>query len=578
MKKKGISSIKTKFTREELLGEGNYFHLDQSEYICKKIIDQILFLTFQQVRFDNVKEMQYDYSAYTTILNLQSIVNLGLIRPEIEYEKEINYEINFDIKPSIIDSWASNKAKMINKYEPKEIPVPPQKKESVLSPSKKYERPKTIKRTSLPKNLEELMNKNIDNKDNVIKEKKTVPRELPMEAFPLDIEEKETLNEIEQMKIKGFRTYFAEKEIENQKRKILEMEQAERAKEEQKKVKQVMELINSSNLVSWDSDGRFLPLKYIKESEMKNFPEPKSQINRNDIFFDTDKLYNLDKFGHQKMPKDIEVTHLPVQIEERKEKFYQPDPLKSHKISKGIVMDFYGVKKDGGEFDKGDGRLTFHQFLDQLALNRPYDVGNMDLEKNQNYIDHNLPQIDEKDDENNSIKKKGTNKQSVPNFTRLYYLFRDEINAKNVEVKGKKKGRDILKKKKRIVTSSYGIKSEVNGKVEENLKFKIDDIKENNDQSLYNALKSGGPEVFLGNMNKIETVKPERREGFTKSARNRNVKRNIQSATQRQKKFLPKSIIKAIDKMNQEDKNEIVLPDIKQKKMTGKGIYDSNNQ
>ena len=578
MKKKGISSIKTKFTREELLGEGNYFHLDQSEYICKKIIDQILFLTFQQVRFDNVKEMQYDYSAYTTILNLQSIVNLGLIRPEIEYEKEINYEINFDIKPSIIDSWASNKAKMINKYEPKEIPVPPQKKESVLSPSKKYERPKTIKRTSLPKNFDELFNKNIENKDNNVKEKKTAPRELPMEAFPLDIEEKETLNEIEQMKIKGFRTYFAEKEIENQKRKILEMEQAERAKEEQKKVKQVMELINSSNLVSWDSDGRFLPLKYIKESEMKNYPEPKSQIVRNDIFFDTDKLYNLDKHGHQKMPKDIEVTYLPVQLEERKEKFYQPDPLKSHKISKGIVMDFYGVKKDGGEFDKGDGRLTFHQFLDQLALIRPYDVGNMDLEKNQ--IEKNLPQIDEKDDENNSIKKKGTNssKKSVPNFTRLYYLFRDEINAKNIEVKGKKKGNNILKKKKRIITSSYGIKSDFDDKIEENLKFKIDDIKENNDQSLYNALKSGGPEVFLGNMNKIGAVKPERREGYNKSARNRFVKRNIQSATQRQKKFLPKSIIKAIDKMNQEDKNEFILPDINNKKKTGKGIYDSNKQ
>ena len=110
------------------------------------------------------------------------------------------------------------------------------------------------------------------------------------------------------------------------------------------------------------------------------------------------------------------------------------------------------------------------------------------------------------------------------------------------------------------------------------MKFKIDDIKENNDQTLYNALKSGGPEVFLGNMNKIGAVKPERREGYNKSARNRNVKRNIQSATQRQKKFLPKSIIKAIDKMNQEDKNEIVLPDIQYKKMTGKGIYDSNKQ
>ena len=158
--------------------------------------------------------------------------------------------------------------KQAEKSPEKEIPVPPQKKESILSP-KKYERPKTVKKTSLPKTFDELMNKNLDNKDNIVKEKKTAPRELPMEAFPLDIEEKEVLNEIEQMKIKGFRTYFAEKEIENQKRKIIEMEQAERAKEEQKKVKQVMELINSSNLVSWDSEGRFLPLKYVKESEMK---------------------------------------------------------------------------------------------------------------------------------------------------------------------------------------------------------------------------------------------------------------------------------------------------------------------
>ena len=159
MKKKGISTIKTKYTREELLDSVSYFHLDQSEYICKKIIDQILFLTFQQVRFDNVKEMQFDYSAYATILNLQSIINLGLIRPEIEYEKEINYEINFDIKPSIIDSWASNKAKMLNKCEPKEIPIAPQKKEQIsqISP-KKNERRKTVKKNI---NLTtEILNKN----------------------------------------------------------------------------------------------------------------------------------------------------------------------------------------------------------------------------------------------------------------------------------------------------------------------------------------------------------------------------------------------------------------------------------
>ena len=542
MKKKGISSIKTKFTREELLGEGNYFHLDQSEYICKKIIDQILFLTFQQVRFDNVKEMQYDYSAYTTILNLQSIVNLGLIRPEIEYEKEINYEINFDIKPSIIDSWASNKAKMLNKCEPKEIPIAPQKKEQISQ----------------------------------ISPKKNVPRELPMEAYNLDIEEKENLNEIEQMKIKGFRAYFAEKEIENQKRKIIEMEQAERAKEEQKKVKQVMELINSSNLVSWDSEGRFLPIKYIKESEMKNFPEAKSQINENEINYDTDKLYNLDKNGNQKIPKDILISYLPIQIEERKEKFYQPNPLKSHSISKGIVMDFYGIKKDGGEFDKGDGRLTLHQFFDQMALIRPNDLGYIDNANNNN--NDNLDKIEEKDDEN-TIKKKDTgNRKSIPNFTRLYYLFREEMNSKSTFEKGKNLV-DILKKKKKVYNSKYGMKNEIEGKIEENskLKLKLNDIKDFDDQNVYNDLKNSGPEIVLGNNKFVGSVLPQKKENQDfKSSRNRNIKRNIRSAQDNRKKFLPKSVIKAIDKEKNEKEDKNSLPEIKNKKFTGKGIYDSN--
>ena len=569
MKKKGISTIKTKYTREELLDSVSYFHLDQSEYICKKIIDQILFLTFQQVRFDNVKEMQFDYSAYATILNLQSIINLGLIRPEIEYEKEINYEINFDIKPSIIDSWASNKAKMLNKCEPKEIPIAPQKKEqtSQISP-KKNERRKTVKKNI---NLTaEILNKN----EEIIKEKKNVPRELPMEAYNLDIEEKENLNEIEQMKIKGFRAYFAEKEIENQKRKIIEMEQAERAKEEQKKVKQVMELINSSNLVSWDSEGRFLPIKYIKESEMKNFPEAKSQINENEINYDTDKLYNLDKNGNQKIPKDIPISYLPIQIEERKEKFYQPNPLKSHKISKGIVMDFYGIKKDGGEFDKGDGRLTLHQFYDQMALIRPNDLGYIDNANNNN--NDNLDKIEEKDDEN-TIKKKDTgNRKSIPNFTRLYYLFREEMNSKSTFEKGQNLV-DILKKKKKVYNSKYGMKNEIEGKIEETSKLKLNDIKDFDDQNVYNDLKNSGPEIVLGNNKFVGSVLPQKKENQDfKSSRNRNVKRNIRSAQDNRKKFLPKSVIKAIDKEKNEKEDKNNLPEIKNKKLTGKGIYDSN--
>ncbi len=73
-------------------------------------------------------------------------INLGLILPEIEYEKEINYEINFDIKPSVIDSWTSNKAKMLNKCEPKEIPITPQKKEQISQISPKNWKEKNSKK------------------------------------------------------------------------------------------------------------------------------------------------------------------------------------------------------------------------------------------------------------------------------------------------------------------------------------------------------------------------------------------------------------------------------------------------
>ena len=85
-KNKKRQNLKTKFTREELLGEGNKtFQLNQAEYVSKKIIDEILFLTFQQIRFNNVKKMEFDYSIYRTFENLQRIINLGLLKPEIEY-------------------------------------------------------------------------------------------------------------------------------------------------------------------------------------------------------------------------------------------------------------------------------------------------------------------------------------------------------------------------------------------------------------------------------------------------------------------------------------------------------------
>ena len=123
------------------------------------------------------------------------------------------------------------------------------------------------------------------------------------------------------------------------------------------------------------------------------------------------------------------------------------------------------------------------------------------------------------------------------------------------------------------------MKNEIEGKIEENskLKLKLNDIKDFDDQNVYNDLKNSGPEIVLGNNKFVGSVLPQKKENQDfKSSRNRNLKRNIRSAQDNRKKFLPKSVIKAIDKEKNEKEDKNSLPDIKNKKLTGKGIYDSN--
>ena len=81
----------------------------------------------------------------------------------------------------------------------------------------------------------------------------------------------------DEMKLKGNGTYFQEKRIEIQKRKQLEKEQAERAKEEEKNFKQIKDLMTTGKLVSWDANGVFLPLKLMKETDLKIY------LNQNTI-------------------------------------------------------------------------------------------------------------------------------------------------------------------------------------------------------------------------------------------------------------------------------------------------------
>ena len=595
-KNKKRQNLKTKFTREELLGEGNKtFQLNQAEYVSKKIIDEILFLTFQQIRFNNVKKMEFDYSIYRTFENLQRIINLGLLKPEIEYEKAISFDIKFDIKPPKIDSYASNKSKIITTVPKEEIPQLPPKKEEALSKLKKLKGKVKLLGTFFKKSSQPEYNTNLlKKKEQEPKKKETAPRELPMDAKSILSEQKEEINEIEQMKLNGMRAYFQEREIELQKRKIYEHELAEKKKEEEKKMKQVMELINSpnNNLISWDDEGRFVSIKQMKETDFKKFPEPKQNAIHNKIEYDNQKIYDLDKNGRQKKFDTSEIIKETQPIPEPRIKYYQPDPYISIPLEKGIDMESYGLKKTGGQFDKGDGRFTLFQYYQELGKIKPNDYGFMDVNYNDNYDDNNvnyekkeLEKIDEDKKENNVSK---INEQ--PKFSRMYFLFKDEINNNNVNVDNNLNQEDILHKKKK--KNEIKKQESLNKIVHENIKF--DEIINVDDKKLYNAFR--GP--FQGNnvtsFSPNVTVLPKfgiiSNVNEKKSIRDRRIKNNqrIQSANQTTKNFLPKSIIKAIDKAIKEENNEmnenrednkIVLPRIlsgnnKFGKKTGKGIYN----
>lgn len=251
-------NIKLNFTRDELLGfSSKIFSLNQAEYVAKKMIDQIIFKTFEKVRMINVKGMDKEYATYASINKLQNIVSLGLLQPEIEYEKEINFNINFDIKPAIIDSWAGNQTKILNTVPQEEIPtLPIRKVEKSDDKSKNSANDLPSKRGGKKKTISPIKKITKKPPQNEEKKKKSVI-ELPIESKPIKEEPKPQLNELDQMKLDGYRVYFQEREIERKKRAILEHEQFERKKEEEKNIKKVLEMMEKATLLSWDMDGDF---------------------------------------------------------------------------------------------------------------------------------------------------------------------------------------------------------------------------------------------------------------------------------------------------------------------------------
>ena len=522
MKKEKSKKVKEtqQFTREELLGFGSEaFSLNQAEYVSKKIMDQILFHVFETIRIHNVKQMNFDYSAYRTFINLQNIINLGLIKPEKEIEIIDQHSFEFDVNPCKIDAWASGHAKIITSTQPKEQLVPPPRSEkNESSKVKKKEKEKEKSENTMNR----IRNRRDDNK-NVAKEQP--PKELPMD-FITSIEEKKEIMSFnyDEMKLKGYRAYFQEKQIEMQKRKQLEKEQAERAKEEEKKLKQIKDLMSTGKLVSWDQNGVFLPLKLMKETDLKTMPLPRQKIVDSKNIYDQDGIFDLDEQGNQKKKKIMDVYKESTPVVQKTENYYQPNPLVSHDIPQGVTLEFYGHKKSGGKYEVGGGRLTIEQYQQLLEQIKPYSQAqieerfdesyeNEEKEKEQKLDDNGEVIQQEKKDERRQIKRTKTmNAKSK----RLYYLFRDEIAKEEEEQKRKKKNQEnIIKRKKKEEKKEKILKDKI-----ELRDFNFKEIKNTQDKSIYKDLKEKVEEGYTDFFNEQKTVSNKPKESHIRDEKN----------------------------------------------------------
>lgn len=560
MKKQKPKKVHDKMTREELLGFGtDMFSLNQAEYVSKKIIDEVLFHTFETIRIHNVKQMDSDYSVYRNFINLQMIVNLGLIKSEKEIELIKNNDFIFDVNPCKIDAWASGRAKIITSTQPKEQMVPSaprQDKNNESSKAKKKDKDKTKLDNNIP-----IRNRNIINPKNIVI-KEQPPKELPMDDIRPIEEKKETKSfNYDEMKLKGYRAYFQEKQIETLKRKQLEKEQAERAKEEEKKLKQVKDLMNAGKLVSWDANGTFLPIKSLKETELKNPPQPRQKIMDNKTIYDQDNIFDLDEEGNPKKKKILEIYKDKIPSIPKIENYYQPNPLVSHNIQQGVTLEFYGHKKSGGKYDVGGGRLTmeqYHQLLDQI---NPYENAQIEEKAEESSekeesdkkekVEENGGAGDKKEKGEKSILKK---KKGMSGSKKLYYLFRDEIKAEEDHKKKRKKNQEnIIKKKKKPEEKKSKNKID---KIElKNFNFK--EIKNTQDKSIYNELKEKLDEGYQDFYNEKKTLIRMPTDLHLKDEINKRTreKRIIQNEINTINQQLPNTIRRTLTKIKEENEH-----------------------
>jgi hypothetical protein len=371
---------------------------------------------------------------------------------------------------------------------------------------------------------------------NVLNKLKGGEEEIPYEQFPLQDESKSEImeDEIELLKERAYRNYFKEKELERAKRSTQEKENEEKSKEEEKKKKKLLEDMNKKPF-SFDFDGKLINIKAPDPSKLLGHPAANTIIREKREGGSATNLNPKEKKKQERRSKSkpkkstdpkIVVIRNEIEPDELPVRHYQPDPLLAYKIHPGVTMDFYGLKKSGGDYPPIENKLTKDEFNNLLQQYKPH----------LNIMSDEHLQPDKKEIENIPEENEGLNNSTK--MTKIYeYMTQEEFdflaNSNSPDINKKKniQGIDLLHPTKQLLMEIK--KKQKKDKIKAMKDFKYENIHKFDDEKIYEGFnvfsetKSGFGNYRKKNMPKNVHVDVEKEMGVMKKYPRERVAKSI---------------------------------------------------
>lgn len=361
--------------------------------------------------------------------------------------------------------------------------------------------------------------KNKKNVDYGFSANKKEEEEMDQYTLEDDDDNKEPADELELVKLRTLRIYFRERELERERKKKLEMEMEEKNNEDDKRKKKLMEEMGKKPF-SYDFEGKIMNVRPLEAEKLYYPPAASTNIaekqtilseeGRREREREKEKGKKKGRRGAELKKKDN--NYNPEEEFQYSPRYYQPDPLTSHEITPGVVMDFYGVKKEGGKFQDIPGRLSLEDFYTLLAMYKPTNkfisYENPDIKRRDRIKQENIDKIAEADEK--------FEKESM-NLERIFSEeSSDEEGQKNL---AQQKKEDIIKRKLAKTTQNHGHthtkqalyeirKKQKADKIRAMKEFQLDKLNQIDDEKLYDIFNIYDDKEALSVIRKKSVIKP----------------------------------------------------------------------